>query len=89
MSSERVDSAGLGGIDFPRAISVLVIEDDFGDYDAVARAMKKMVNFEARTTRAKTLEAARKLMAETAYDIFLIDCCRKSVAATAVACRSC
>lgn len=60
-------------IDFPHAINILVVEDDFGDYDAVARALRKMEHFEARTTRAKTLEAARRLIAENAYDIFLID----------------
>lgn len=52
---------------------VLVIEDDFGDYDAVVRALSKMVHFRAKPSRAKTLEAARKLMAECIYDVFLID----------------
>ena len=58
---------------FPKLIRVLVIEDDFGDYDAVARALRKLQSFEAMATRAKTLESARKLMAEHAYDVLLID----------------
>ena len=54
-------------------IRVLVVEDDFGDYDAVARALKKMTSFDALVTRAKTLVAARKLMAEHDYDVLLLD----------------
>lgn len=60
-------------IEFPRQINILIVEDDFGDYDAVARALRKMEHFEARSTRAKTLEAARRLIADNTYDIFLID----------------
>lgn len=60
-------------ISFPRQVNILVVEDDFGDYDAVARALRKMEHFEARATRAKTLEAARRLIADNTYDIFLID----------------
>lgn len=61
------------GLDFPKLVRILVIEDDFGDYDAVARALRKMRAFEAMATRAKTLESARKLMSEHAYDVLLID----------------
>jgi DNA-binding NarL/FixJ family response regulator len=57
----------------PQLLRVLVIEDDFGDYDAVARALRKMHSFDVMTTRAVTLEAARKLMSEHDYDILLID----------------
>jgi DNA-binding NarL/FixJ family response regulator len=60
-------------IEFPKVVNVLIVEDDFGDYDAVARALRKMDHFEARATRAKTLEAARRLVADNAYDVFLID----------------
>lgn len=58
---------------FPRLVRLLVIEDDFGDYDAVARALRKMTNLAATSTRAKTLEAARKLMSQHSYDVLLID----------------
>lgn len=61
------------GPELPRLLRVLVIEDDFGDYDAVARALRKIGAFEAMPTRAKTLEAARKLMSEHAYDVLLVD----------------
>ena len=54
-------------------LSVLVVEDDFGDFDAVARALRKMDCFEARSVRAKTLEAARLAARETEFDVFLID----------------
>jgi DNA-binding NtrC family response regulator len=56
-----------------RQLSVLVVEDDFGDYDAAARALKKMVQFEARPTRARTLEAARRALANQEFDIHLVD----------------
>lgn len=54
-------------------LEILVIEDDFGDYDAAARALKKMYDYEARCTRAKTLEAARLLISQNSYDVYLID----------------
>ena len=73
MRSEALDENALSGMDFPRLVRVLVVEDDFGDYDAIARALRKMVHFEAAVTRAKTLAAARKLMAEHCYDVFLVD----------------
>lgn len=57
----------------PRMIRVLVVEDDFGDYDATLRALRKMIRFRAVTTRAKTLEAARQLMGEHRYDVLLVD----------------
>ena len=64
---------GSPALDFPRRLSVLVVEDDFGDFDAVARALRKMQSFEARVTRAKTIEAARRVMADMRFDVFLID----------------
>ncbi len=57
----------------PRMIRVLVVEDDFGDYDATLRALGKMLRFRAVTTRAKSLEAARHLMVEHRYDVLLVD----------------
>lgn len=56
-----------------RELSVLILEDDFGDYDAAARALKKMVQFSARSMRARTLEAARRALAEQAFDVHLVD----------------
>lgn len=73
MSAMHVSDSAVVRAEAPRLVRVLVVEDDFGDYDAVARALRKMVAFEAMTTRAKTLEAARKLMGERAYDVLLID----------------
>lgn len=55
------------------SLSVLVVEDDFGDYDAVARALRKMDCYKASSVRAKTLEAARLAARETEFDVFLID----------------
>ena len=59
--------------DFPRQLDVLVVDDDFGDYDAVARALRKVESFEISVTRAKTVEAARKLVQERSFDIYFID----------------
>lgn len=56
-----------------KRLNILVLEDDFGDYDAAARALKKMYDYEARCTRAKTLESARLLIAQNTYDVYLID----------------
>lgn len=55
------------------SLSVLVVEDDFGDYDAVARALRKMESYKATAIRAKTLEAARLAARETNFDVYLID----------------
>jgi DNA-binding NarL/FixJ family response regulator len=60
-------------IEFPRHLNVLVVEDDFADYDAVARALRKMEGFEVKVTRAKTVEAARRAVVETRFDVCLID----------------
>lgn len=73
MLESSVSTGASVGARRPRFVRVLVIEDDFGDYDAVARALRKMVHFEAKPTRAKTLEAARKLMSECIFDVLLID----------------
>lgn len=71
-SSEPASSeAGL--IEFPRQLKVLIVEDDFGDYDAVARALRKIEQFEVSAVRAKTLEAARLLISEHTFDVMLID----------------
>lgn len=56
-----------------RRLSVLVVEDDFGDYDAAARALRKMVQYDATSIRAKTLEAARRAMVDQRFDVFLVD----------------
>jgi DNA-binding NarL/FixJ family response regulator len=69
----RHAAPGSGGIELPVKIRVLVIDDDFGDYDAVARALRRMEHFQAEFVRAKTLEAARKLIADNSYDVYLID----------------
>jgi len=58
---------------FPSSLKVLVVEDDFGDFDAVSRALRKMQAFEVRVTRAKSTEAARRVMADIQFDVFLID----------------
>ena len=74
VSSSSVETrGGSGAFQMPSRIKVLVVEDDFGDYDAVARALRKIVSFEAAATRAKTLEMARKLRAESQFDVYLID----------------
>lgn len=56
-----------------RPLNVLILEDDFGDYDAAARALRKMVQFDARPTRAKTIEAARRAVIDTHFDVHLVD----------------
>ena len=58
---------------FPKRLRVLVVEDDFGDFDAVARALRKVRGFELSVTRAKTIEAARKVMADMRFDVYLVD----------------
>jgi CheY-like chemotaxis protein len=63
----------LDAIELPSALRVLVVDDDFGDYDDIARSLRKMTHFKADFTRAKTLEAARRLMTESDYDVYLID----------------
>jgi DNA-binding NtrC family response regulator len=66
-------SANPETIEMPSLLRVLVVDDDFGDYDAVARCLRRMDNFQAQFTRAKTLEAARRLVADNVYDVYLID----------------
>lgn len=70
-----LDSGALSieSIELPSSLRVLVVDDDFGDYDAVARSLRKMDYFKAEFVRAKTLEAARRLMADTVFDVYLID----------------
>jgi DNA-binding NtrC family response regulator len=63
----------LEAIELPSVLRVLVVDDDFGDYDDIARSLRKMSHFKAEFERAKTLEAARKLMAVNFYDVYLID----------------
>jgi DNA-binding NtrC family response regulator len=69
-ASETVGPSSDGA---KRRLSVLVVEDDFGDYDAAARALKKMVQYDATSMRAKTLEAARRAMVDQRFDVFLVD----------------
>jgi DNA-binding NarL/FixJ family response regulator len=71
MSSQSALS--LEAIELPSVLKVLVVDDDFADYDDIARSLRKMSHFKAEFSRAKTLEAARKLMAENVYDVYLID----------------
>jgi DNA-binding NtrC family response regulator len=66
-------SSSIGLIELPNLVRVLVVDDDFGDFDAVARALRKMDHLKAEFTRAKTLEAARRLISENTYDVYLID----------------
>lgn len=56
-----------------RLLRILVVEDDNGDYDAIARALRNMEHFQAAVTRAKTLEGARKLIQQHSYDVVLVD----------------
>lgn len=56
-----------------RLLRVLVVEDDNGDYQAIARALRDMVHFQAAVTRAKTLEGGRKLVQQHGYDVVLVD----------------
>jgi DNA-binding NtrC family response regulator len=67
------EAVSHGSIELPNLVRVLVVDDDFGDYDAVARTLRKMQHFQAECTRAKTLESARRLIAENVYDVYLID----------------
>jgi response regulator of citrate/malate metabolism len=67
------ETSSSDAIEMPSLLRVLVVDDDFGDYDAVARCLRKMDHFQAQFTRAKTLEAARRLIADNVYDVYLID----------------
>jgi response regulator of citrate/malate metabolism len=67
------ETSNADTIEMPSVLRVLVVDDDFGDYDAVARCLRKMDHFQAQFTRAKTLEAARRLVADNVYDVYLID----------------
>ena len=73
MLSASAGPAEPAAIELPRLVRVLVVEDDFGDYDLVARALAKMRHFQAAATRANTLESARRLMAKHVYDVVLIN----------------
>lgn len=73
MLSASACAAESAVIEFPRLVRVLVVEDDFGDYDVVARALARMRHFQAATTRANTLEAARLLLSKHVYDVILVD----------------
>jgi DNA-binding NarL/FixJ family response regulator len=73
MSMSGFNALSLEAIELPSAVRVLVVDDDFGDYDDIARSLRKMTHFKADFTRAKTLEAARRLMAEREFDVYLID----------------
>jgi DNA-binding NarL/FixJ family response regulator len=54
-------------------LTVLVIEDDFGDFDAVFRALKRSMVFEFVTSRARTMREARHLTASQHFDVALVD----------------
>lgn len=54
-------------------LRILVVEDDFGDYDAVARALKRMNVYTSEHLRAKTLVEARKALADQSFDVALVD----------------
>lgn len=56
-------------------LHVLVVEDDFGDFDDISRTIRKMSNFTAQVTCARTLEEARQAIREKQFDIALVDYC--------------
>ncbi len=72
MGRFRCSESAMSGASV-RMIRVLVVEDDFGDYDATLRALGKMMRFRAVTTRANSLEAARHLMSKHRYDVLFVD----------------
>lgn len=63
---------GDAGQQRPR-LTVLVIEDDFGDFDAVFRALRRSMVFEFVTSRARTMREARHLVATQHFDVALVD----------------
>ena len=54
------------------ALKVLVIEDDFGDYDAVSRALKRIESYVITTARARTIREARYLAATETFDVAFV-----------------
>lgn len=61
-----------GGGERP-ALSVLVLDDSYADFDAMRRALSRMDGFEAKVTRARTLEEARLARARIQFDVVFID----------------
>lgn len=54
-------------------LSMLVVEDDYGDYDAVSRALRRMITLTSDHKRARTIEEARRAMSVQDFDVALID----------------
>lgn len=58
-----------------KLLQVIVVEDNFADFDDIARCLRKMICFEADVTRAKSIEEARMAFLEKQFDIAFIDFC--------------
>ena len=65
-------AAGVTTLDQRAALKVLVIENDFGDFDAVARALKRIESYAITTARARTIREARYLAATETFDVALV-----------------
>ncbi|MEQ8825421.1 MAG: response regulator [Filomicrobium sp.] len=56
-------------------LHILVVEDDFGDYDNLCRAVRNMPHLTATTDCARSIAEARQLLAQGDFDIALVDYC--------------
>ena len=54
-------------------IKVLVLDDNYGDFDAIRRALSRMESYSVNLVRAETIEEARHALAVKSFDIALID----------------
>lgn len=68
---QRDLSKAGGGAD----LRILVVEDDFGDYDDLCRAVRNMPHLSATTDCARSIAEARQLLAQREFDIALVDYC--------------
>jgi ActR/RegA family two-component response regulator len=58
----------------PRSpLTILIIEDDFGDFDATFRALRKMDAYEPEIIRARSIIEARQAAAKRKIDIAFVD----------------
>lgn len=64
------DDDGLSG---PRAISVLVIEDEETDFHMTRKTLLLMDTFDATIHHARSLEEAREAALEQSFDVALVD----------------
>lgn len=55
------------------SLKVLVIEDDFGDFDAVVRALRRIDSYDITTMRARTIREARHLAATETFHVAFVD----------------